>query len=392
MTVLFPQIASPTPLPASAAVVAIPARNEAARIGACLDALAAQRDAAALTVLLLLNDCTDATEAVARAHAARAPFRLVLRHAVLPAGRVHAGEARGRAMDAGAALLEREARPDGLLLTTDADSRVAPDWLAAIQAELRAGADAVAGQVDYDPAETARLPIALRQRMAQEDSYAMLLAELEARLDPVRGDGWPRHRMASGASLAVRLPAYRRAGGLPRLPVGEDRALLAALRAVDARIRHAPGVRVLTSCRTEGRAIGGAADTLRLRAGQPGLPCDSLLEPVGTAAMRWRARAALRRLHAAGDEAGAARWAAGLLLRPNFLRQIKDSPFGTLWQMAEATSPLLRPVPLLPAALPAEIAAARRLLTGLRPAAAGPAGSGPCGSAPPEPVPAPSPP
>ncbi|RMI26983.1 glycosyltransferase [Pseudoroseomonas wenyumeiae] len=392
MTVLFPQIASRTPSPGDKAVVAIPARNEAARIGACLDALAAQRDAATLTVLLLLNGCTDATEAVARAHAAGAPFRLVLRHAVLPPGQAHAGEARGRAMDAAAALLEREAQPDGLLLTTDADSQVAPDWLAATRAELRSGADAVAGRVDYDPAETACLPAALRQRMAQEDSYAALLAELEARLDPVRGDGWPRHRMASGASLAVRLPAYRRAGGLPRLPVGEDRALLAALRAVDVRVRHAPGVRAVTSCRTEGRATGGAADTLRLRAGQPGLPCDSLLEPLEVAAMRWRARATLRRLHAAGDEAGAARWAASLLLPPDVMRQIKASPFGALWQMAEAASPLLRPVPLLPAALPGEIAAARRLLAGLRPAAAGPAGSGPCGSASPGPAPTPPPP
>lgn len=392
MSISLPRITSPAPPHGSAAVVAIPARNEAARIGACLDALAAQQDAAALTVLLLLNGCTDATEAVARAHAARAPFRLVLRHAVLPPGRAHAGEARGRAMDAGAALLQREAQPGGLLLTTDADSRVAPDWLAMIQAELRAGADAVAGQVDYDPAETARLPTALRERMALEDAYAALLAELEARLDPVHGDAWPRHRMASGASLAVRLPAYRRAGGLPRLPVGEDRALLAALRAVDARIRHAPAVRVLTSCRTEGRAAGGAADTLRLWVGQPGLPCDSLLEPAGAAAMRWRSRASLRRLHAVADQAGAARWADGMLLPAGFLRSVENLPFGALWQMAEAASPLLRPVPLLPAALPGEIAAARRLLARLRPAAAGPAGIGPCGFAPQAPVPAPLPP
>ncbi|MFC7553282.1 hypothetical protein ACFQU7_15085 [Pseudoroseomonas wenyumeiae] len=161
---------------------------------------------------------------------------------------------------------------------------------------------------------------------------------------------------------------------------------------MDVRVRHAPGVRVVTSCRTEGRATGGAADTLRLRAGQPGLPCDSLLEPLEVAALRWRARATLRRLHAAGDEPGAARWAASLLLPPDVMRQIKATPFGALWQMAEAASPLLRPVPLLPAALPAEIAAARRLLAGLRPAAAGLAGSGLCGSASPGPAPTPPPP
>jgi hypothetical protein len=115
MTVLFPPTFPPLPAVERAAVVAIPARNEAARIGACLDALALQPEAPALKVLLL-NGCTDGTEAEARASAARASFRLILRHEDLPLGLAHAGEARGRALDAAAALLEREAQPQGLLL------------------------------------------------------------------------------------------------------------------------------------------------------------------------------------------------------------------------------------------------------------------------------------
>jgi hypothetical protein len=378
MTFLFSPIPPPPPATVGAAVVAIPARNEAARIGACLDALALQQEAPALTVLLMLNGCTDETEAVARASAARASFRLILQHEELPLGLAHAGEARGRALDAAAALLEREAQPEGLLLTTDADSRVMPNWLAATRAELHKGVDAVAGQVEYDPDEIAALPGALRQRMALEATYATLLAEMEARTDPVAHDCVPRHRMASGASLAVRLPLYRRAGGLPRVPVGEDRAMIAALRAVDARIRHAPGVRVLTSCRTDGRAAGGAADTLRIWADEPEVACDSLLEPAARAAMRWRVRAELRRLHGAGDWHGAMRWATRLLLPPGFLHDLSASPFGTLWQIAEAASPLLCHAPLLPAELPREIGRARWILARLSAAAADPAGSAPC--------------
>jgi len=363
---------------AGAAVVAIPARNEAARIGACLDALAAQPEASSLTVLLLLNGCTDETEALARSHARHSAFRLVLRHEELASGLSHAGEARGRALDAAAGLLEREGQPDGVLLTTDADSRVAPDWLAAIRAELERGADAVAGRVEYDPDETATLPSPLLLRLELEATYAALLAEMEARLDPVQHDAWPRHRMASGASLAIRLPAYRRAGGLPRVRVGEDRAMIAALQAVDARIRHAPGVRVLTSCRTDGRAAGGAADTLRRWAREPASACDTMLEPAQHAAARWRARAELRRLHAVAEAEAVGRWATRLLLPAAFFRGLPNARFGALWQMAEAASPLLRPVPLRPTDLPAEIQQARRILAALSPAAAGPAGTGRC--------------
>jgi len=370
----------PHPLPflpaqGSLAVVAIPVRNEAERIGACLEALAAQREAGPFTVLLLLNGCTDGTEAAVSARAGALPFRLVLRRARLPAAHAHAGEARARAMEAAAALLERAGQPEGLLLTTDADSRVAPDWLAATRAEMDAGAEAVAGWVEHDPMEAALLPAALARRIARENAYEALLAELETRLDPLAADPWPRHRMASGASLAVRLPAFRRVGGLPRVPVGEDRAFCAALAAADIRLRHSRTVRVLTTCRTEGRATGGAADTLRRWLAEPGLACDPMLEPVALASRRWRARAALRRRHAARDALGLLREAARLRLPWREPDAWMNLPFGSLWQAAESASPLLGRCRLHPLQLPSQILRARALLAGvLRRGAADPAG------------------
>jgi hypothetical protein len=78
------------------------------------------------------------------------------------------------------------------------------------------------------------------------------------------GEPSPRHFYEGGASLALTLGAYREIGGAPTPPVGEDKALCEALRAKGRRVRHAKDVRVLTSCRLDGRAPDGAADTLAL--------------------------------------------------------------------------------------------------------------------------------
>jgi hypothetical protein len=102
-----------------------------------------------------------------------------------------------------------------------------------------------------------------------ECGYDKLLDQIHALLDPDPFDPWPRHTEHSGASLAVTLEAYRRAGGIPPMAVGEDRAFAEALRRVDAHIRHAPTVRVIVSGRIIGRAAGGMADTICRRLTRP---------------------------------------------------------------------------------------------------------------------------
>jgi hypothetical protein len=78
-------------------VVAVPAKGEADRIGGCLRALERQTrhpDA----VLLLLNNCSDLSETVARNRCAAVSFRLHFVCHVFPPDYVHAGSARGLAM------------------------------------------------------------------------------------------------------------------------------------------------------------------------------------------------------------------------------------------------------------------------------------------------------
>ena len=346
-------------------VVAIPARNEAERIEACLRALGGQVGPAggplapsAIHVALLINNTTDDTAAIARRWAQTAPIRLEVRELTLPPEHAHAGGARGAAMDWAAEL----AGPDGLICTTDADSQVAPDWMARTWAAFAGGVDAVAGVVSFDPAAVAR-PFSPIRRM--EARYAALQAEVTSRLDPEDHDPWPNHLWAWGASLAVRAAAYRAIGGLPDASLAEDRALAGALRRHDFKIRHALDVRVVTSCREEGRAPGGLADLIRDYGCNDDAPCDAALEPITTAV----ARAANRRRFKAAYGAGAdgAQLARRLAVSAAAMGAALAAPgLGAGWAGLEDASPRLDWVRVTPARLSREVALAERILKRLR--------------------------
>lgn len=359
------------------AIVAIPVRNEAERIGACLDALAAQVGTEGFGqgfgqgfghefgVVLLLNNCTDGTEAAVARTVFPAPLRTVVRRF----DGASAGWARREAMEEAAIWLEEAGQvpANAALLTTDADSRVPPDWIARNLAALARGADAVAGRITLDAHDAARLPDALHARGRLEATYETLLTEIEARLDPVPHDPWPRHRTASGASLAVRLSTYRAVGGLPSLALGEDRAFVDRLVAHGFQVRHDPAIAIVTSGRLEGRAPGGAADTMRLRCAVPESPCDDALEalPRALARIAWRRR--LRRLHRDGRLGRTALWAPWLGIRRDDARALaRLATADEVVAAATALSPRLAPRPLRPRALPLHIALARGLLAPLR--------------------------
>jgi GT2 family glycosyltransferase len=354
-------------------IVAIPTKDEAERLPACLSALAGQRSLTgrslargAFGIVIFANNCHDASAEVARSMARGLPFPMRVFEASLLRRFAHAGGARRAAMDLAEAWLSERAKPGGVILTTDADSRVAPDWIANNLAAIDAGADVVLGRVRLDE-EGERLPEALHFRGALESAYEDLLTEIAARLDPVDHNPWPHHATISGATMAVTREAYRRAGGLPSIPLGEDKAFIAELSRRDARIRFCPRIEVITSGRTIGRAPGGVADTLRLRSEAPDADCDEALEPASVAVMRaaWRGR--LRRLYRSGRVKVDLRWIAALDIPPRGVRQVSAAKtFGELWSVVESTSQALRRRPLTPAQLPMQIAEARLVLERLR--------------------------
>ena len=316
-------------------------------------------------MLVFLNNCTDGTEALVADLVVDypCPVRVLYEdHAGATAG-----WARRSAMEAAAGWLAEEGADDGVILTTDADSRVGRAWITDNLACVAAGADAVAGRIALDPFEASLLPPTLHARGRLEGEYEALLTELGARLDPEPWNPWPCHWTTSGASMAVRRTVYNRVGGMPALPVGEDRAFIAAIRRHDACVRHAPHIEVITSGRLDGRAPGGAADTMKLRCDVLDSPCDERLEPFRLAVRRvlWRRR--LRLLHLRGQLSDVTRWARPLgFTVAEAAKLAGGAAFGQVFAAIEDTSPVLVFRPLRPAELPGQIRWARYALDALR--------------------------
>jgi len=331
----------------SSVVVAIPVKNEAERISNCLRALSAQRGYSGHQVVLLLNNCTDGSAAIAAALAKDLRIRVHLFEANLPSEKANAGQARRLATR----VAEKFVSPRGVLLTTDADARVYPNWIEANLRALEQGADAVAGCAEIDPIEAALIPPKLHEDDAREGKYGALLDELDARIDPDPADPWPHHSEHSGASIAVTVDAYRSVGGIPAVPLGEDRAFFDALRRIDCRIRHTSEPRVVVSGRILGRAVGGMADTICRRMSKADEWLDSRLEPARNATWRaclralvrsaWPARSELARLIPVLEHASA-------MSGEQILKSFSLPHFGAAWAMIEkrSTSLAKRRVPV----------------------------------------------
>ncbi|MDD7940304.1 glycosyltransferase [Actinomycetospora lutea] len=217
--------------------VVVPAHDEEDLLADCLAGLrhaaATVADRARVRVLVVADACSDRTEELARTHGA--DVLALAAHNV------------GRARAAGASALLGAPDPVAWLATTDADSVVPPDWLAAQLAARGRGADAWVGTVEV--VDWSGLPGAVpaRYRAAYEADHR---------------PGDP-HRHVHGASLGVAAPAYRAVGGFPALPTGEDVALVERLDRGGHRVVRDRRHPVVTSARTEGRAPGGFAGHLR---------------------------------------------------------------------------------------------------------------------------------
>jgi glycosyltransferase involved in cell wall biosynthesis len=214
------------------ASVVVPARDEEDLIVACLRALAAQTGVGPeeYEVLLVLDRCTDATEARAAEVAAAHPG---LRLYTLPGPGAGSGLARRVGMEAACRRLMQVRGANGLICSTDADTVVAPNWLAA-QLEA-ADADALPPGVLRWHAENGRLR---HERVLSEPGRA----------------GRAEHWQFSGASLSLTAESYEKVGGLRPLESLEDEHLEEVLRENGVPIERLLSVRVTTSARLKGRA------------------------------------------------------------------------------------------------------------------------------------------
>ncbi|SNB79139.1 Glycosyl transferase family 2 [Arboricoccus pini] len=342
----------------STLVVAIPVRDEVERIGSCLAALAAQQDAPPFTVVLLLNNCRDGTAELVKAMRPALPFVLDLIEVDLPAAISHVGTARALAMERAAEL----AGANGILFATDADGEVAPDWIRRNLLAFERGVEAVAGRSVVTSIEHPDFPPELVADNEVEERYADLLDAIGDFLDHEPYDPLPRHTQHSGASIAVTVAAYRRAGGVPRIPSGEDRAFFDALRRVDAKLRHDESVYVTVSGRVVGRAPGGMADTIRRRLVRQDEMLDRKFERVDARVARYAARARLRKCWQR-EGAEFYKLCRRLGISAENARLIRAAPYmGTAWAWLETHSPRLAWKAMRRDELPFQIQRAERAL------------------------------
>lgn len=353
-------------VPSPQTVVAVPARNEAGRISRTVRALAAQVGAGGKPLegyevwILVNNSADDTAQRAAQAIPAGCPVQVV--SCTLPPGNANVVGARRAALDLAAARLG--GNPHGLIVTTDADSVPAPDWLWQLQRAVRSGADAACGRILLRPEERARLPGPVRRVYLQDAAYRLAAEQLTARLNPDPFDPWPRHHQHFGANLALTLRAYREVGGVPDVPHLEDVALIQRLRRHDLRVRRTPHARVHTSARLSGRVpvglstqltewhadpaawrVPGAAEVAALARAEAALRQARRQGWSSALAGRWLAspaalREALRAptLGLALEAAHAARFGAGLW-------QGHYSPVPVAWALAEVRAQLQATVP-----------------------------------------------
>lgn len=219
-------------------LIAVPARNEASTIAACIRSIdvAARRIPGNITVVVAADSCGDATAATARGVDVQS-----CGVSVIEGEWGRAGATRAAAVDHGLAQLGSRAR-SAWIANTDADCVVSPSWLR-VQTTMAHGVDAIGGIVRLDPRVTD--PLLLD---AFDASY-----ELD-------GD---RHPHVHGANIGVSVDAYRSVGGwCTNSDVGEDHVLWDALVACGHRVRQTTTLCVLTSARVRSRVVGGFATNL----------------------------------------------------------------------------------------------------------------------------------
>ena len=331
-------------------VVAVPAKNEAEHIGACLRALALQAEVGADAIVLVINNTIDGTAGVVRALLPVLPVPVHVIEHDFPPEMASAGAARRMAIERGASMLaDWGSAAAGVLLTTDADGRVragldrrqsAPrsaterkPWLVAPELEP--------GRSDADPAESARgrrAGSAPTQRAARRDRLPWSIPDPCGSLAaPHRGFRREHHRDL--------LNAYRRAGGVhaaaarPRIG-GFYRA---ACGGWTPRIRHDAGsARSWFPGGSRGAPPGGMADTMRRRLSAPDTYLDGTLEPAAShvrrATLRVRFRQAWRVNGLAPDALASA---LGLPLSMVVEAAAAMHHCGEAWAWLESGSPML---------------------------------------------------
>ena len=217
--------------------VVVPVHNEERLLARCIASIQQSARSTLLQsepveIVVVLDACTDESHAIASR-----------RNVTILVGDLrNVGAARALGAEH---CLERKAR---WLAFTDADTVVAPGWLAG---QLQQGCDAVCGTVHVGDWED--------HGSSTQQHFASVYTDLDG------------HRHVHGANFGVSADAYLRAGGFSPLACSEDVALVEALQRCGASIAWSAAPRVMTSARKDFRCAGGFGATLLQMQAEAGL-------------------------------------------------------------------------------------------------------------------------
>jgi cellulose synthase/poly-beta-1,6-N-acetylglucosamine synthase-like glycosyltransferase len=225
--------------------VVIPARNEEGSIAACLQSVLTALDQQGLPaqdrwVVVVADSCNDGTADVARR-------TLKNQGVALECSLSSAGAARRLGAAQVLARFEKAPFARVWIANTDADSCVAPDWIAQQLSLAERGYCGVAGIVHVDNVHG-----------LEQDELRALLADYT-----IHDNG--THPHVHGANLGVRADAYVDAGCWMPIALAEDHCLWSRIKARGWPTASCAKTIVRTSGRLHGRAAGGFADSLRHR-------------------------------------------------------------------------------------------------------------------------------
>jgi glycosyltransferase involved in cell wall biosynthesis len=216
------------------AVVVVPAHNEDLLLEGCLRSVLAAATCVPLPtrIIVVLDACDDGSAAVVQ------EFCVGIDVITIDVRNV------GSARAAGFAYARSIGNIDDSRVwyaTTDADSRVDPDWLLR---QIAADADVVVGVIHVP--EWCHHPPGVALRYMRD----------------YRSEG-PHHNHVHGANLGFRADAYWRVGGFAALETGEDVELVERFERDGYVVSRDPSLSVATSDRRIARAPAGFAHHLR---------------------------------------------------------------------------------------------------------------------------------
>lgn len=268
--IVYPPFVSEAPSEALSMLVVIPVCNEPDLLH-CLTSLTGfDQPSGQVEVLLVVNESELATDAVKRQNAQTIrevegwkkdhPLSYLRFHLVCPEPfpKKHAGAglARKTGMDEAVRRFAAIGKPDGIIVSLDADTTVSENYLTAIEEAFRTE-DAPVGVTLRFQHRTEEVTDS-RQREGME-LYELYLHYYKLAL---QFTGYPHAIYTIGSAFAVRVDAYLKQGGMPKRQAGEDFYFLHKLTAL-GEVRELNQCCVYPSARLSNRVPFGTGPSIQ---------------------------------------------------------------------------------------------------------------------------------